>query len=231
MGSYRWSISSGTYDPNTKTTSLNLDGKIRCRLYCDPKNMANCALESAFIDPKVIISPDGQIESGTYLGIARGNAGGMPEEHKGAPAILNIRTTNPETTDNVTVWNDIPSICGEELIFSAGGADPDPVSFTYPGPSGKPVFPDDCAEPMSPMYEKTHVWNRFGALQRVLLLPDRRFHPTGHGPQPRSRRPDRPGSLRLQRIRGPERGQPRTGCRLSARLPGLRAGRAEEPLP
>ncbi|MDO5723845.1 MAG: HtaA domain-containing protein [Flaviflexus sp.] len=28
VGSYRWPISSGTYDPNTKTTVLNLDGKI-----------------------------------------------------------------------------------------------------------------------------------------------------------------------------------------------------------
>lgn len=158
VGSYRWPISSGTYDPNTKTTTLNLDGKIRYRLYCDPNNMANCALDSTFSDLKVIISPDEQIVSGTYFGIPRENAGGIPEEHKGALAILNIRTTNPETTDNVTVWNDIPSICGEELILYEEGADLDPVSFTYTGPSGKPVVPDSFAEPLSPMYEKTHEW-------------------------------------------------------------------------
>lgn len=158
VGQYKWPIASGTYDPDTKTTVLNLDGAIHYKLYCDPDDPELCALDSLFRDLKVIISPDRQIVYGTYIGIPQDDPGGFKQRHEGVLGILNISSVEPNQQGDVTDWSMIPSVAGPELNLYPEGTDIDPVTIHYTGPSGKPFVPEHWDKQGVPLYEKTGDW-------------------------------------------------------------------------
>lgn len=134
------------------------------------------ALDSIFRDLQVIISPEKQVVRGTYIGIPQSSPGGFQLMHEGTLATLKARETDPVTTDNTTVWNDIPAIAGDALELYPEGSEIDPVSFTYTGPSGKPYLPEHFDDPGIPLYEKTRDWSSDEGGGLV-------FFPTGDGKQ------------------------------------------------
>lgn len=157
-GLYKWPIADGTYDPETKTTILNLDGTIHYKLYCSPEHPDVCALDSIFRDLQVVISPEEQVIRGTYIGRPQDNPGGPMELHEGVLATLNLSEVSPDLSNSHTTWTDMPSVAGDQLTLYPEGVDIDPATIHYTGPGGKPHIKEKWAIPGSPYYEKTHEW-------------------------------------------------------------------------
>lgn len=158
VGNYKWPIANGYYDPDTKTTVLNLAGQAHYLMYCEPDDPDMCALDSTFRDLRVVISPDDQVIYGTYIGRPQENPGGPKEMYEGVLAKLNVRPVDPVTDGNKTLWDQIPSVAGNQLVLYAEETDIDPVTISYTGPSGKPYMPDKFVDENIPLYENTHRW-------------------------------------------------------------------------
>lgn len=174
VGSYKWPIADGFYDPDTKTTVLNLDGQAHYLMYCEPDDPEMCALDSTFRDLQVVISPDEQVIYGSYIGRPQDNPGGPKELHEGVLAKLNIRSVDPVTENNKTLWNEIPSVAGDQLVIYSEETAIDPVTISYTGPSGKPYVPEKFVSENIPLYEKTHEWVAEGSEEEI-------FFPTNDG--------------------------------------------------
>lgn len=159
VGQYKWPIASGTYDPDTKTTVLNLDGAIHYKLYCDQDDPELCALDSLFRDLKVIISPEQQVIYGTYIGIPQSDPGGYKVRHEGNLAIINVSESKPVVENGRTLWSQIPTVAGANLDLYPEGTDIDPLTIEYSGPGGKPHIAEKWDNQGAPLYEKTATWS------------------------------------------------------------------------
>lgn len=134
-GVFRLPISSGTYDDETRTTTLDLDGRLAFSAHHDVLNLTVWDLE-------LTISAEEQVLTGHVS--SRDLASGEIED-RGVIEIANldVDAVNPVEAGGTTTWTAVPASLTAEAApvfigYYSAGQTLDPLSITYDGPGGKP---------------------------------------------------------------------------------------------
>lgn len=157
---FTFPIESGTFDPATSTTTLDLGGYVHFQQWYGVVQPDKYALDTKYSELTLTIGPDVQEIRGNHTGYLRSDAGG--ELHEDVDVVLASFDVSAATTDfaaDRTRWTDIPTVAGEGFrIYSAGSAI-DPVSIDYPGPGGLPDLEERFAQPGVPVLAPAGRWS------------------------------------------------------------------------
>ncbi|WP_427870184.1 HtaA domain-containing protein [Leucobacter luti] len=171
-GNYRWPITSGSFDTESKLLQLKLGGSINYKGYC--ADDGNCQLDSTFENLSVEIGPDRQVLLGTYVGKPRTNPEAGPEQVTGVLATLDISQATAGTENGTANWSGITSTAGDALLLYASGTPTDPVTIQYKGPAGLPDISERWDTPGAPAYDQSSSWNAESTLPPAYYLTEAR---------------------------------------------------------
>lgn len=156
---FRFPIESGTYDPATRTTTLDLAGYVHFQSWLGQVTPGQYALDTKYSDLTVTISPTEQVIRGTHTGYDRADPGG--ELHVDRDVVLakldvtgGTQTFGPPTT----TWTDVPAVAGAGTGIYGEGTTLDPVTITYTGAGGRPDLTETFDQPGRPVVEAGPTW-------------------------------------------------------------------------
>lgn len=168
-GTFAFPITAGSYDPETRTTTIRAQGTLQWQshwypdeqaLYPPPAEWTGSldifVLDVTMKDPQLTIGPDGS--QLTVEAISR-NVSTWELTDLGRVAIVDLDPSAPTVTttvaDGTTAWSGIPAaltVEGAGGVFGgnyAPGQAVDPVGFTYVGDGGAPDFSEQWTAPDS----------------------------------------------------------------------------------
>lgn len=151
-GSYKFPLTSGTYDDETGETILNFAGSVHFTGHAG-------ILDMLVHNIRVQLSAEGQA---IIVDAESNTTEGEPSSYSGVPlATLNIADpVAPTVAAGVTTWSSLATTLTQVGVpvfggFYTAGTTLDPATITYTGPGGKPV-PEEFSEPGA------EVWSAIG---------------------------------------------------------------------
>jgi hypothetical protein len=157
---FTFPIESGSFDPATNTTTLDLAGYVHFQQWYGVVRPDQYALDTKFSDLTLIIGPAVQELRGTHTGYLRDDPGG--ELHEDVDVVLASFDLTGATTDfaaDRTTWTDIPTVAGAGFSIYPEGQAIDPLSIDYPGPGGMPDLQERFAQPGVPVLTEGARWS------------------------------------------------------------------------
>lgn len=156
---FRFPVESGSYDPATRTTTLDLAGSVHFRSWYGQVQPGKWALDTRYSDLTLTISPTVQEIRGTHTGYTRDDPGG--ELHHDVDVVLaqlDVTDVEPTTTAGTTTWTDVPAVAGPGFSIYGQGTTLDPVSLEYAGDGGKPDLSERLDRPGVPALREDGRW-------------------------------------------------------------------------
>lgn len=156
---FRFPVESGSYDPETRTTTLDLAGSVHFRSWYGQVQPGKWALDTTYSDLTVTISPTVQEIRGTHTGYTRDDPGG--ELHHDVDVVLaqlDVTDVAPTTASGTTTWTDVPAVAGPGFSIYGQGTTLDPVSIEYAGDGGKPDLTERFDRPGVPALREDGRW-------------------------------------------------------------------------
>lgn len=138
-GTYSFPVTSGSFDDETKTTVLNLAGRVQWRAYPDYRGPGLWGLDTTYKDLTVTIGPTQQVVRGTHIGYLQGDPGGaMVTDADVVLAKLDVLGATTSFGSGTSSWGAVPASAGAGLRLYFEGTQIDPLSIEYSGPGGVP---------------------------------------------------------------------------------------------
>lgn len=146
-GGFRWPVTGGSYDADTRATELTLGGSVHFTAH-------DGLLDSTLSNGRIVISAEA---TEIRFDIRSKTMEGARIELTDAPlAILDAESVTPVLDGGRTVWSAIPSTITQEghdaFTYGVGSA-LDPLTIDYAGPGGKPDFAETWTAPGTYAYE------------------------------------------------------------------------------
>lgn len=156
---FRFPIESGTYDPETRTTTLDLAGYVHFQSWLGQITPGQYALDTKYSDLTVTISPTEQVIRGTHTGYDRSDPGGeLHVDDDVVLAKLDVTGGTQVFGPPTTTWTGIPAVAGAGASIYGEGTTIDPVTISYPGPGGAPDLSEVFDQPGQPVVVAGPTW-------------------------------------------------------------------------
>lgn len=156
---FSFPIESGSYEPETRTTTLRLKGYVHFRSWFGQVTPGQYALDTKFSDLTVTISPATQEIRGTHTGYSRSDPGGaLHVDEDVVLASMDITAATTSFADDATSWTGIPTVAGDGFSIYGPGTTLDAASISYPGPGGMPDLTEKFDAPGVPVIDAGEVW-------------------------------------------------------------------------
>jgi hypothetical protein len=164
---FTWPLESGTYDPATKSTTLQFAGTVHFSGH-------DGALDMTVSAPKLVLTG---AESTLYADVLSRPLDGSPVKDYGVVPVgaLDLSGQEPTVEATTTTWPALPTYLAAEGAPAFAGFYPvntqmDPVSVTYTGPGGKaPVTVETWDKPGTVTFDKVATNS---AIQATSIFPD-----------------------------------------------------------
>lgn len=158
-GTYDFPVSSGSFDDETETTVLELDGRVRWQSYPDFLGPGKWGLDTTFTDLRLEIGPTAQVLKGTHIGYLRSDPGGaLHVDEDVVLAKLQIETATTSFAGGLSSWSGIAALAGPGFSLYPEGTVVDPLSFEYTGPGGVPDLGEHFEQPGQVVLEPEGRW-------------------------------------------------------------------------
>ena len=158
-GTYDFPVVSGSYDDESRTTTLQLAGSVHWQSYPDYPVPGRYGLDTTLKDLSLEIGPAAQVVRGTSIGYSREDPGGELHTEVGVDlAKLDVAAASTSFAGGVSEWSAIPSAAGAGLALYPEGTPIDPVSVSYQGPGGVPDLGEHWDEPGQIVLEPEGRW-------------------------------------------------------------------------
>jgi hypothetical protein len=157
---FTFPVESGTFDPATSTTVLDLAGFVHFQQYYEFVEPGKYALDTKYSDLTLTIGPDVQEIRGTHTGYLRDDPGGdLHEDVDVVLASFDVAGAETSFAPDRSTWTGIPTVAGAGFAIYAEGAAVDPVGIDYPGPGGVPDLAERFAQPGVPVLTPSGRWS------------------------------------------------------------------------
>ncbi|KAA1380154.1 HtaA domain-containing protein [Aeromicrobium fastidiosum] len=156
---FSFPIESGSYDPETRTTTLDLAGYVHFQSWLGQITPGKYALDTQYSDLSVTISPTEQVIRGTHTGYDRSDPGGeLHVDEDVVLAKLDITGGTHTFGPPRTTWAALPTVAGAGAAIYGEGTTIDPVTIDYTGPGGAPDLTEVFDQPGQPVIERGPIW-------------------------------------------------------------------------
>lgn len=156
---FRFPVASGSFDPETATTTLELRGFVHFRAWYEYHEPGKWALDTKFSDLRLVIGPDVQEIRGTHTGYLREDPGGdLHEDVDVVIARLDVAQASTDFTGGTASWTDLPAIAGPGFSIYTEGTPLDRVALTYAGPGAIPDLGEHFDRPGLPVLKAGAEW-------------------------------------------------------------------------
>lgn len=156
---FSFPVGSGSYDDESSTTTLRLEGYVRFRGHCAAEAPEDCLLDTKFSDLEVEIGPEAQVLRGTHTGYLRTDPGGeLHEEPDVVLAKFDIAGATTDFGGGESKWTGIPTVAGPGFSIYGESTVLDPTSFEYVGPGGIPDLSEKWDTPGAPGLDPGGAW-------------------------------------------------------------------------
>lgn len=154
-GTFHFPLRSGSYDPDTTETNLQLDGTVQFLGHCDPVAFARpCLLDLTIVDPRIELTAThatlvAQVASKPISG------GAVVTYDEIELASLDVEQATPQIAGGVTTWSTVGALltaAGSDVFTYPPNTVLDPLTFSYVGPGGKPAG-ETWTAPATPRYD------------------------------------------------------------------------------
>jgi hypothetical protein len=169
---FSFPVSSGSFDDETNTTTLRLDGYVHFQYWCGLIEPGKCPLDTKFSDLEIEIGPAGQVLRGTHTGYHRTDPGG--EIHVDENVVLakfDIAGATTSFDAGQSRWSEIPTVAGPGLSIYGESTVLDDTSFEYTGPGGFPDLAEKWDTPGAPGLSSEEAWLADPASDARVLYP------------------------------------------------------------
>ncbi|MEV5002768.1 HtaA domain-containing protein [Nocardioides sp. LML1-1-1.1] len=156
---FTFPVASGSFDPETGTTTLALKGYVHFRSWYEYHEPGKWALDTKFSDLRLVIGPDVQEIRGTHTGYLREDPGGdLHEDVDVVIARLDVGQASTDFTGGTASWSDLPAIAGPGFSIYTEGTPLDRVAFSYTGPGAVPDLGEHFDRPGVPVLKAGAEW-------------------------------------------------------------------------
>ncbi|MBN8866027.1 MAG: HtaA domain-containing protein [Solirubrobacterales bacterium] len=143
-GTFRFPVTGGGYDADTKETVVQFGGGVEFLGHCTGAggtHVRPCALDMTLVDPRIEITED---HAALFVDSeSRPIEGGeVVVDEDVQLAELDLENAAPVVADGTTTWSALANtltVDGSRIFTYPLGTVLDPIAFTYEGPGGKPV--------------------------------------------------------------------------------------------
>lgn len=141
-GEYVWPITTGTYNPETKSLELTLGGSLQFLNHCtETGNIDSCILNSTLSNLTLYLNESDSHIQGDYAGVPMSDwDAGVLTGTDVRLASLSTETATYAYADGTSTYSDISVSAGSGLQLYAEGIELDPLSITYTGSGGLPAI-------------------------------------------------------------------------------------------
>lgn len=154
-GLFSFPLTSGSFDPETATTTLEFAGSVHFTGYCTDI----CLLDTRYGNLTVEIGPDAQVVRGDWSGRLQDDpAAGLESKVDVDLATLDIGAVALETDGAHTTWPAIPAAATADFVTYSAGTRLDPLTIEYDGPGGAPDLAERWDSPGAPVYDAGARW-------------------------------------------------------------------------
>lgn len=156
---FSFPIETGSYDPDTKTTTLDLNGYVHFQSWFGQVTPGQYALDTTFSDLTVTISPTTQEIRGTHTGYSRTDPGGaLHVDEDVVLATMDVTSATTSFADDATNWTGVATTAGDGFSIYPTGTTLDRASISYTGPGGAPDLSERFDQPGAPVLKKEGTW-------------------------------------------------------------------------
>ncbi|HYJ22131.1 MAG TPA: HtaA domain-containing protein, partial [Solirubrobacterales bacterium] len=129
---FSFPVSSGSFDDETDTTTLQLAGYVHFQYWCGLIEPGKCPLDTKFSDLEIEIGPGAQVLRGTHTGYHRTDPGG--EIHIDENVVLakfDIAGATTSFDAGQSRWSEIPTVAGPGFSIYTESTVLDETAFEY----------------------------------------------------------------------------------------------------